>query len=188
MNGIYRLDALEDITLADTVSFMRSGLNVRRYHQRYTAEVDTVGKHSAGVACYVLLIDPKASADVIKAAVVHDLAECVVGDIPAPTKREFNAGAREQLASMEDRLLEVHGLDFDLNAQEWMLIKVADYLDGLSFCVEESLRGNRPGMAKVADTYIHYLEELIKAVPDRVPWLKKAEDVKNVVVNMWRGQ
>lgn len=183
-----RLDALQDITTADTVSFIRSGLNVRRYHQRYTAEVDTVGKHSAGVALYVMLIDPKARAEVVKAAVVHDLAECVVGDIPAPTKREFNAGAREQLASMEDRLLDAHGFDFDLTADEWMLIKVADYLDGLSFCVEESLRGNRLGMERVAGTYVHYLEELIKAVPDRVPWLHKAEEVKNVVISMWRNQ
>ena len=75
-----------------TLEFLLAGAEVLRYHTVQTLQRETVGHHSHGVACLVLLLDPQASARLLRAALLHDLAEQCTGDIPSAAKREYGIG------------------------------------------------------------------------------------------------
>ena len=66
------------MNISDSHYYARRGMNVRRYHQYSVHEVDTVGKHSCGVAALVLLLAPEARKEVLDAAEPAP-------DEPAPT-------------------------------------------------------------------------------------------------------
>lgn len=173
--------------MIDRISFMRRATLVRRYHQEFTHETDTVGKHSAGVALFVDLIDPEASKDMIMAALSHDLGEVVLGDIPAPTKRQLPIEAREVINKIEDKALEDMGYHYvnKLSEGEHLLLKLADYCDGLSYCTEEVARGNR-AMKYVGDNYKKYLIDLIAKVnPVTHSWSSRADQVISTTIKHW---
>lgn len=169
------------MSLLDQIDFMRRGHGVNRYHQRYTAVTDTVGKHSAGVAGFLILLQeggalPRAAA--LAAAIVHDLPECETGDIPAPAKRAMSPAARHSLSELEESLLRQHGFEYDLSEDEQRLLKLADYLDGLMFCVEEMRRGNRE-VSGVGDVYCSYIAQYMHLANAR------ERSVVQAVTNLW---
>jgi hypothetical protein len=169
------------MSVAEQIEFMRNGMNVRRYHQYTTLETDTVGKHSCGVALFINLISPACSKDVLLAAVSHDLGEWVLGDIPAPTKRHLPDEARALLDSIEDVALAQHGYENALSPMDHLLLKVADYCDGLRFTIEEAARGNRT-LEPVATAYIEYLWQLKAKIPNVVSWHDKAVEVIHTLI------
>ena len=57
------------------LEFILAGTEVTRYHTVRTLVQETVGHHSHGVAMLCLFLAPDASANLLKAALVHDLAE-----------------------------------------------------------------------------------------------------------------
>jgi len=59
---------------------------VRRWHTMRAVDPQTNADHSWGVAFLILLQWPDASANLIKAALFHDLGERWAGDIPGPAK------------------------------------------------------------------------------------------------------
>jgi hypothetical protein len=74
------------------------------------------------------------------AALTHDAAEQVVGDVPAPTKRYLGA---EQLDSLEEDVRRAYGLAYCLTDDEKRRLALADALDGLLYCSTELTLGNR---------------------------------------------
>ncbi len=178
-------------TLEERIDFVRAGMGVQRYHQRYTHSIDTVGKHSAGVALWLILMngDKLPSAQLLAAALVHDLPEWVVGDIPAPAKRAMSSDARADLACVEDRVLKDHGFDYDLTDNEWRQLKLADYFDGLMFCVEEKRRGNRE-VFEVGEKYIDYLYGLLYRTSEVEPREESTPlelKIFEILVKKWRN-
>lgn len=174
------------MSLAQQIETARRGMLVRRYHQRFTAEPDTVGKHSCGVALFCLMIDPQCSAAVLAAAVTHDLAEYIVGDLPAPTKRTLSEEAKAEIDQLEVKVLSDAGFSIQVSKHEKLLLKVADYLDGIYFCLEERARGNT-GLNEVGDTYLGYLSELISRarLDPGVTWSLRAQSVLNHAMSQW---
>lgn len=152
------------------INFFRRGAGVRRYHTHRTIMEDTVGHHSCNVGLFVIMLWQARTAEgtgthlrlgpMLAAALAHDLPEHTVGDIPAPAKRKLRA-AGVDLDSEETQLLDEHRFSFALSDEEERLLKLGDYLDGLSFCAEERTRGNRY-LNDVALTYATYLSELAK--------------------------
>lgn len=69
-----------------SLEFMWRGGYTTRYHTERTLREDTVGHHSFNVAAIVMYVRPDASAALLRAALLHDVAEHVLGDIPAPVK------------------------------------------------------------------------------------------------------
>lgn len=170
----------------ERIKYVRSALLVRRYHQHSTHEIDTVGKHSAGVALFAQMIDPECSKDVLLAALVHDLGEFKTGDIPAPSKRNMSRDMRDILDDMELEAIEDAGFPTELlSDDEVRLLKICDYCDGLSFCIEEVRRGNR-AMASVGDNYISYLPEYLGNMAPGVRWREAASQTINYLVSEWR--
>ena len=150
------------------ISFFRRGADVRRYHTHRTIMEDTVGHHSANVGMFVIMLWQARCAEgdgahlrlgpMLAAALAHDLPEHTFGDIPAPAKRKLRERGVD-LDTEETVLLDANRFGFKLTDEEHRLLKLGDYLDGLSFCVEERMRGNRY-LNDVAHTYRTYLREL----------------------------
>jgi 5'-deoxynucleotidase YfbR-like HD superfamily hydrolase len=83
-------------------------------------------------------------ADVVMAALAHDLAEHVTGDIPGDFKRVLRL--REQFGGYEiDLFKQVQLSNFAANLYEpgERIIKFADMLEGLWFAIGEAALGNR---------------------------------------------
>ena len=141
-----------------TLEFIMAGSEVLRYHTKTTLVKETVGHHSHGVAMLVLMLSPQASGRLLRAALTHDLAEHVTGDIPSPAKRQYGIG--EQVSLFEEDLLTAAGLGTPpLTQDEERLLKVADVAHGALFCAREISLGNRR-MREVFDTYLSYAEQL----------------------------
>lgn len=157
--------------MKETLNFIIRGAEVTRYHTVKTLVEETVGHHSQMVALLCWLADPHCSRNVLVAALTHDLAEHVLGDIPAPSKREFGIG--EQVNALEDRLLRDAGLAVQLNEDEKKLVKFADNLQGLIKCGREVEMGNYR-MMDVFDRYRSYLEAGVM--------LGKQKDLFNLVL------
>lgn len=145
--------------MKDQLQFLLDGANVRRYHTIPTLLTETVGHHSHGVALLAYMLAEEPTVGLIFAALVHDLAEHQLGDIPSPAKREYGIG--EQVNELEKRLLNDSGWGMErLTAQEKRILKLADIAQGALFCVEEIQRGNSK-MRVVYDRYISYAESMI---------------------------
>jgi 5'-deoxynucleotidase YfbR-like HD superfamily hydrolase len=153
-----------------TLNFILNGAEVIRYHTNTTLMRETVGHHSHGVACLVLLFDPDASRELLVAALFHDLSEQKTGDIPSPAKRIYGIG--EQVSSLERELMFDAGIGFpNLSSAEARILKLADIAHGALFCVREMSLGNSR-MRAIYGTYMTYAHQM------------NLVDRENVVFNM----
>ena len=142
-----------------TLDFIIAGSEVKRYHTVTTLITETVGHHSHGVAMLAALINPAASRELLLAALMHDLAEHQVGDIPSPAKREYGIG--DQVSELEDRLMRAAGLIIPvLRSSDERTLKLADIAQGALFCARELSLGNAR-MRKVFDRYLGYAEGMM---------------------------
>jgi 5'-deoxynucleotidase YfbR-like HD superfamily hydrolase len=143
--------------MKDTLEFIAAGAEVTRYHTVFTINKETVGHHSHGVAMMVLMIKPDASASLLKAALYHDLAEQVVGDIPSPAKRRFDLGKR--LDELEHAVIREAGIEQpELNDEEVRVLKLADIAQGALFCAREVQLGN----VRLVPVFARYLKYAIE--------------------------
>jgi len=112
----------------------------RRFHvERFIGE-QTVFHHSASTALLLLqTLGPACSANLLKAALCHDLEEGITGDIPAPAK--WACG--NTLEALEAKVRATFGIPFpELTAEEQDYLKAADFLDATFTCLEQRLMGN----------------------------------------------
>ena len=141
------------------IGFIYAGGAVKRFHTLPMLKEDTVAQHSFGVAwfCY-LLSDGLPSANLLMAALSHDLAEQSTGDIPAPAKRAL--GIKAQFDKYEDTIMEEAGFhQFVLTTEEVRTMKMADCMDGAMRCLYEFKMGNHFTMVPM-QRFIAYIREL----------------------------
>jgi 5'-deoxynucleotidase YfbR-like HD superfamily hydrolase len=142
----------------ERVRFIIGGMGTKRFHTQRTIQENTVAHHSCGVAILVFeLSDGKPSIDLVRAALLHDMAEHKLGDMPAPAKRLL--GIRELFNGKEEALLNSIWLLNSLTTEEEIILKMADALDGALFCVSELSLGNS-GIIECYDNFISYALEL----------------------------
>lgn len=131
-------------TLRKKLELVLSGGSVRRYHTVPTVHPETVAAHSYLVAwCCAVLVDA-CSSYLLLAALQHDIAEYVTGDLPAPTKRQLGISA--QFACYEEEVLRAHAHTdhhTQLTDEERRILKLADRCSGMLYCVQERRIGNR---------------------------------------------
>lgn len=164
------------------IEFMWDGGNTRRFHTVPLIGVDTVGHHSFNVCCIIMVLWPGAPARLLRAAIKHDMAEHIVGDMPAPTKRglpEYRIlggegigvpkSFREAFGEYEDAKAAEYGvsLEQDLDADEAWILKLADSLDGMRFCVQERRMGNKhPKLEEAFENFDSYVVKLLELDKD----------------------
>lgn len=158
--------------------FVRQGTEVERFHATKTLQVETVGTHSHSVAllCWKLS-GAHPSVNLLMAALAHDLAEQCWGDIPAPTKRALDIS--DEVAELEIQKLREHMLWFELTNEETRILKLADILDGMLYCLRERQLGNQL-IAPVFSRYKRYFEDLVLYSDS------KASEVCDEISNAWR--
>lgn len=155
--------------LLKNMHFAKEGGEVRRFHTFPLIGVNNVAEHSFGVAwvCVALAGGPeRCSKNLLLAALSHDLAEHRIGDVRADAKRR-SATLKNELDRLEEEELENHGMIFELGAEESVMLKMADNLDGLMFVVKEISMGNRSSMVQLAfRNYAKYVREMISIMPE----------------------
>ena len=121
--------------------FVVEGGAVQRFHTRPGLTPYTDAAHSHGVAllCH-RLTGGAASANLLMAALTHDLGEQYAGDMSAPAKRALHM--RERLKRAEDAQLAKYGLAFSLTEEEARVLNLADQLEGMLWCCRERFLGN----------------------------------------------
>lgn len=108
------------------------GARTQRYHTdpRLARLGQNLADHQWGVASLVALLNPSASATLLKAALFHDAAEFVCGDLSAPTKNAFPQ-LKAEYVKAESSTLRYMGLTYeeDLTPEEQKWLKMADCLE-----------------------------------------------------------
>lgn len=138
---------------------LRSGGNVKRFHTVTMHREHLVASHSWGVAAVLLDIDPSASRDVLVAALYHDVAESVTGDVPATTKWRYPK-LSEILNEAEKEIEKELGIHVVLEQYERDRLKFADMVDLILSCLEEYSLGNREALV-IAHRGVTYLESKV---------------------------
>ena len=143
-----------------TIQFLLAGSAVRRFHTIPTIQENTVGHHSHGVAMLLWeLTRGNARVELIMAGLSHDLGEQAIGDIPSPSKRAIGSEGMAALDALEEKTLFDAGLQFILTEEEKVLLKMADCLDGMLFCISERRMGNK-SVIPIFERFRSYIYEL----------------------------
>lgn len=145
--------------MRDKLMFVRDGGAVQRFHTVRVLCGQTVAEHSFGVAWLLwFLTDGEPSAALLMAALAHDVAEHMTGDMPAPAKRSM--GIRTQFASAEEAALRTAGIRMSsLSDAEVKLLKIADITELMLTCIDEMRLGNR-SVKVIYNNCVSYLEEM----------------------------
>ena len=148
-------------SMKEKLQFIIEGGCVVRYHARPGVKPDTDAHHSHGVAmlCYLLSGAQGPSANLLLAALTHDLGEQKGGDIPSPTKRLL--GISEQHAKVEEDALKHYELYFYdlLTLEEKQILAWADMFDGMLYTCRELALGNKM-MVLVYRRYRSYVQSI----------------------------
>lgn len=142
------------------VALALNGGRTKRFHTVSTIKENTVAEHTYGVIVLVLaLTGGMASKNLILAALAHDMAECELGDVPAPAKRKL--GIYDAFNELEEDVLRTNGWATTLTDEEAKILKIADSLDGFLFCVKEYRMGNHD-IKPVLGRFASYIREALK--------------------------
>lgn len=154
--------------LKQRLAFIRRGGEVTRYHTERTIVPNLVGEHSFNVAWLVNLMTPSLDYQrryfLVMAALAHDIAENITGDMPAPVKRHLDI--REKMGAYEESLMSELALSYGtgLNKEDARVLKLADAMDGAFYCIGEAALGNRR-MVAVFNNFRSYIAQLEPTAP-----------------------
>lgn len=128
--------------MREQLEFILAGAAVKRFHTLHTIHPQNIAEHSWGVAwlCYLLSAE-KPRAELLIAAMEHDLAEHVTGDLPAPAKRGMNL--HKLFSDAEEEAMACAGFaDRGLTDEELKILKFADTADLTLFCIRDMSMGS----------------------------------------------
>jgi len=138
--------------LSKVTGLLFRGAGVRRCHTYHLSRENTVGEHSFRVLLlYWQLAKGTIGLDqkVMEAILLHDLAECVTGDIPAPMKNKLTKTYPNDVSCLEETFLRTIGFPYVdeyacITEFDKRVVKLLDSLDLLILCWEERFNyGNR---------------------------------------------
>lgn len=115
--------------------------SVKRWHTKLTIKDQDLAAHSWGVAMICAHIYPH-NAELIQAALTHDLHEHEAGDIPYPFKRG-NPAVKEAYAKQEESFAKDHAIAPYLGEELYHALKWADMMELLMWARREINMGNR---------------------------------------------
>ena len=124
------------------LDFFRAAGEVKRCHTERTVRTQTNAQHSWGVATILLLVHPEASAEMLRAALWHDVSERAIGDIPSPVKWA-SPEMHEAITALEDAVNEKWDvMPAGLSSAERALLKFCDAFEFYLWAREEMAMGN----------------------------------------------
>lgn len=113
--------------------------STHRWHTNpaFCASGDRVDGHSCRVAILIMQFMPDATAELLRAAIVHDLGENAVGDLASPVKRK-NPDLYAAVDGLEGDALRAMGFDIPahvLGARDRAVLHLCDGLDAYLWAV-----------------------------------------------------
>lgn len=169
--------------MSEQLDFIRRGGQTRRFHTFPVIQQQNVAEHSHGVAMLVSWLaqasEPGLGVPLLMAALCHDLAEHVVGDIPSPAKKAMPdypptesdvAGAAPTgggtfsavFGKIETDLLDENELMWEhlLNETEKRWLALADVAECGLFCIRERMMGNKM-LESIMENVMDYMGRLL---------------------------
>lgn len=141
--------------------------DVVRFHNHVGIDKQKTAEHQWGVALILEYIYPECSKSLLLAALTHDAAEYMTGDIPFPAKQS-SPELNDMLREMEMRWEEENGVYFDLHHEEKAILKMADILEGMWFCVHQ-VRVGHINAKRPFRKWRKYFSNTFKDVADKFP-------------------
>ncbi len=139
------------------IALLRKGGQVSRFHKEpWIGNRPTVAEHSFNATnlLYELVEDPRQiSSQLVRAMQYHDIAECIIGDVPATTR-----WVHPELKQTEAAAERFYGLNVSLTEADHDLLKLADSLEGMLSVCEQITWGNH----RVADLFTRWSSSLNK--------------------------
>lgn len=123
----------------------------RRWHMNAAMSHadDHICAHQGRCGLLVMVLFPDHSPDLLRAAITHDAAEFVVGDLSAPFK-QAGGDLVAQHAALEDRIRTAMGFGGVLTDLDQCRLKLVDRLDGFLFVnLRQPSEINRNGWPEV---------------------------------------
>lgn len=169
--------------ISDQLDFIYAAGETRRFHTWPVLRSQNVANHSWHVAMLGWLLygqsEPGITPMFLMALLSHDMAECRLGDIPSPAKRQMDSlleladkqsSFRQQWGAAEQEILSGYGLDWEnfLTIEELRRFKLVDAIEGAAYCVTERSMGNRL-IKPCYDNFCKYISELLEDVAEDVP-------------------
>lgn len=135
------------VSAFDKITMQRASGNVLRWHTDpyWVGNRQNIAEHTFGLLIILMQITPSyhMSTQLVRAALNHDLAEQVTGDIPGPAKWFLLEGATvDWIHSTEMRMLKLVNAVFPLDSEEARLLKAADFLDMCFTAMEQFVKGS----------------------------------------------
>lgn len=130
--------------------------SARRWHSnadpRLRDSLDTIAAHQRRVAdlCHSLAArmgHPLTDSDLLRAALHHDEAEAVLGDMPGPAKERFPALAAAY-AKAELQVLTEMGLTWNLTRKDADMLDLCDKLDAYTWACKHGASGDEWDVAR----------------------------------------
>lgn len=175
-------DTLEDMIgiVADRrqqIICLLGASQVVRFHNKPCIKQNTDAHHSWGVAMIAYLLSENPSLNLIMACLSHDMGEQVWSDVSYPAK--IALGIQQMLQDKEDATLKENGFGFDISPEEARILKIADALDGMLYCVAERRMGNR-NLDSAMDRWMGNVNPYAPEVSTR------EREIINIVFELWR--
>lgn len=172
----------------EQLDFIRNAGETRRFHTFPVLRQQNIAEHSWHVVMLLHFLygqdEPGLRVVLLMAGLCHDAAEHIVGDLPAPAKRDMGERIgitgdltfREHWGVMEEAILSKVGLDWDkfLDDEERRRLKLCDAADGALYCVRERAMGNKL-IATPFYNFSKYLYELLDHESDTISFEDKKE-------------
>lgn len=105
---------------------------VKRWHTHLMPVEQTLAHHQWGVATIIAILHPNPSATLLKAALLHDAHESVLGDLPYSAKEE-NPSLAEFEKAFEQKFRYEHNINYKLEADEQLWLTFSDRLETFYF-------------------------------------------------------
>lgn len=102
--------------------------DVTRYHTAPLISAQSIAHHAWSVSILCQYLSPNCSKNLILAALTHDCAEAVSGDIPAPAKWKYSE-LKKISDEIEAEISAEWGINFNLTDDEKRTLKICDGLE-----------------------------------------------------------
>lgn len=125
--------------MKNTLNILDTGIT-KRLHTFEIIKEQNTAEHSWGVAAIICNVMDNPSANLLKAALFHDCAEKIIGDIPYFTKKDIIG--IDILEREANDSLGLKCLYENLTQEELEILKIADLLELGYKCIRERNLGN----------------------------------------------
>lgn len=135
------LNALQE--LLNQLKELRRAAGVKRYHTFPIIGEQTVGHHTLNMLVMLFLLHPEPDIELVKAIVLHDFAEHILGDAPSPGLRQHSLYRRVYEIAQSKILPRYKPLQSELTQGERHWLDALDRLEAYFFAHDQYQLGNK---------------------------------------------